>query len=575
MSTTNQIVKKVSTTKPANNKKVQKTGDLLIEATGEDLLKNSIPVIKKKLKNITIIKKPIDDKKDEQKVNPIVDDNAVAENNTISNKEALKDKIHEIHNYLRNNGAGYGMNALKVFNILYGLKKIEENKLLDKINLVKPDCSFSHLLNLAKQNKDEQLAELIYGPVLDSISKSIIKDLLFYEIPRNIKSYVFNFLIKEIDKITLIEKTCNVLLSGKIYEYFIGRDKVAISELGAYFTDRHIVDYIYNKLQPKLNEDNSVKTMIDMFGGSGGFTTGYINYLVKTYPKLINWSVELNKIHHYDMNADVIKSAGLEFFCLTGIVPNMKNNLQYKNSFTDEFNDDKYDLVITNPPYGGDKNSKTNTNIKNEKIKKYIKQKLKTLKDQEQIKQSNKQLKDIENLERQEKKDNDKTKVSIDMCSARIQKYAKDNKLIGNDKESSSLILMMDMVKIDGTCIGVLKEGVFFNKIYKDLRKCLINNFNVREVIGVPQDQFENTTTKTSIVIFDNTEQKTKKINFFELIVEQYEEDKFEEINNNIVLIENKGDIKGVSDKFVSSATLEELNANSLFSLNGKDYNKK
>jgi len=51
--------------------------------------------------------------------------------NSISNKEALKDKIHEIHNYLRNNGAGYGMNALKVFNILYGLKQIEENRLLE------------------------------------------------------------------------------------------------------------------------------------------------------------------------------------------------------------------------------------------------------------------------------------------------------------------------------------------------------------------------------------------------------------------------------------------------------------
>ena len=38
----------------------------------------------------------------------------------ISNREALRDKIHEIHNFLRNSGAGYGMNALKVFNFLYG-----------------------------------------------------------------------------------------------------------------------------------------------------------------------------------------------------------------------------------------------------------------------------------------------------------------------------------------------------------------------------------------------------------------------------------------------------------------------
>ena len=67
--------------------------------------------------------------------------------NNVSNKEALKDKIHEIHNYLRNNGAGYGMNALKVFNLLYGLKKIEEKNLLDKVKLKRPECEFSYLLH--------------------------------------------------------------------------------------------------------------------------------------------------------------------------------------------------------------------------------------------------------------------------------------------------------------------------------------------------------------------------------------------------------------------------------------------
>jgi len=140
------------------------------------------------------------------------------EMNSVSNKEALKDKIHEIHNYLRNSGAGYGMNALKVFNIIYGLKKIEENGLLDKVNLKKPDCMFSYLLSLANENKDEQLADLIFGNVLQSICDSELKELLFYEIPQNIRGSVFVYLIKEIDKITIIEKTCNVLLSGKIYE---------------------------------------------------------------------------------------------------------------------------------------------------------------------------------------------------------------------------------------------------------------------------------------------------------------------------------------------------------------------
>jgi restriction endonuclease S subunit/type I restriction-modification system DNA methylase subunit len=498
----------------------------------------------------------------------------IEESKSVSSREALKDKIHKLHNFLRNNGAGYGMNALKVFNILFGLKKIEENNLLDKVNL-SPECKFSYLLELSNENKDEELASIILGDVLTSISKSEIGDLLFYEIPQNIKGSVFAYLINEIHSITLIEKTCNVLLSGKIYEYFIGRDESAISELGAYFTDRHIVNYILNKLNPSINEDGTISTMIDMFGGSGGLTTGYINYLNEKYPGAIDWTTELNKISHFDMNEDVIKSAGLEFFCLTGILPDMKNNLKYKNSFTDDFENKKYKYPLTNPPYGGDKNEKSEAQNKREKIKEYIKNELPTITDQAQRISRQKQLKSIEAQDKQEKQDGDKTKVSVDTCSSRIRKFAKDNKLNGNDKESCSLMLLMDIVEFGGTAIGVLKEGVILNKNMKNIRKHLIENYNVREVISVPSDQFENTKTKTSIVIFDNIAEKTSEIIFSELIVERYTEDKFDEINGNIVIIENKGDMIGVCDRLVSQASREELLINNICSLNGKDYGKK
>ena len=499
---------------------------------------------------------------------------AIEQTNSVSNKEALKDKIHEIHNYLRNNGAGYGMNALKVFNIIYGLKKIEETGLFDKVSLKKPDCEFSYLLKLANENKDEQLADLIFGNVLQSICDSELKDLLFYEIPQNIRGSVFVYLIREIDKITIIEKTCNVLLSGKIYEYFIGRDESAISELGAYFTDRHITKYCLQKANPKIKQNGIIPSMIDMFGGSGGFTTEYINYLNEENPQLINWTTEINKIYHYDMNDDVIKSAGLEFFCLTGVLPNM-NNLKYKNSFTDEFNGSKYEYLFTNPPYGGDKNSKTEAQSKRDKVKEYIKNELLTIIDEGLRIRRQKQLKNIEAQEKQEKKEQDNTKVCVSSCSARIQKFAKDNKLKGNDKESCSLMLLMDILEVGGTAVGVLKEGVFFNKTYKDLRKCLLENFNVREVISVPQNQFENTSTKTSIIIFENIEEKTTEVKFSDLVVERYEEDKFAEVFGDIVIIENKDDIKQVKDVFVSQATREEIFENVNYSLDGKNYIKR
>ena len=493
----------------------------------------------------------------------------------ISNREALKDKIHEIHNFLRNSGAGYGMNALKVFNFLYGLKKIETYGLIDEYELKKPECQFSHLLQKAKENDDDKITELILSDISECVKESPLSRVLYYELPQNIKANVFSHLVKEIESISEIEKTCNVLLSGKIYEYFIGRDETAISELGAYFTDRHIVNYILRKLNPVLLENGRINDMIDMFGGSGGFTTGYIDYLNEKYPDQIDWDTEIGKIHHYDINEDVIKSASLEILCMTRKLPDVEN-ITYRNAFTNDFEGRDFTYILTNPPYGGDKIKQSDIQIKREKIKNFIRSQIATnTLDSETLKNRNSQLKKIEKEERQEKKESEKTKVCLSSCGDRINIFAKKHELSGTDKESCSLILMMELLAKNGTAIGVLKEGVFFNKTYKDLRKCLIENFNVVEIISVPQDQFENTSTKTSIIIFHNTDQKTSEVRFSDLVVEKNEVDEFAELNGEICMTKNKGDISNVSDKLISIASFEDITMNPICSLNAKDYNKK
>ena len=42
-------------------------------------------------------------------------------------KEQLKEYIHSIHDFIRNSGAGYGMTALKIFNVFYSLKLLDGN----------------------------------------------------------------------------------------------------------------------------------------------------------------------------------------------------------------------------------------------------------------------------------------------------------------------------------------------------------------------------------------------------------------------------------------------------------------
>jgi type I restriction enzyme S subunit len=492
----------------------------------------------------------------------------------ITNSEALREKIHEIHNFLRNKGAGYGMNALKTFNIFYGLKKIEDEGVFKKTGLGE-ECKFSSLLKLAKKGdykSDDIIATIISKDIMKAIyNNKKMKPYLFYIVP-DLEPKIYSELIIKISTISDVEQKSGEQLSGKIYEYFIGRDASAISELGAYFTNRKIVNFIYEQINIELDENGEIPEMIDMFGGSGGFTIGYINYIKNKY-KEIDLKKNIDKIYHYDMNEDVIKSAGLEFFCLTKEFPK-DTNLSYKNSFVNEFGDKKFKYVITNPPYGGDKNKETSQQIKRKKIKEYIENNLKnnTVED-EDIDNLKTQLLAIKKDEKAEKLKNQNQKVSLQTSSKRIKNFAKKYNLKANDKEAVSFIQIMEMLDKGGTACAVLKEGVFFNSVYKDIRKVLVENYNLKKIISIASNQFENTATKTSIIIFENTG-PTKKVEFYDLLFDSVEEDEFEIIDDKVVLIKNKGDIINVYSSLISSATNKEISENDIFSLNSKDYNK-
>ena len=501
----------------------------------------------------------------------------------VTNAEALKTHIHNIHNGLRNQGAGYGQEGLKVFWLFYGIKKIEESGNLEKVNFNpdniskfnddKWDGSWSHLLHLANAGDDQKLAHIILNDVLDRIiSNKLCGHLLFYEIPKKIKPSLFSWLIREIDTITEIEESCNVILAGKIYEYFVGRDETAISELGAYFTNRGITSFVYEKLNPQMKDKDNLHTMIDPFGGSGGFTIGYVQHHMN---KEIDWSTNIHNVFHYDMNGEVIKTAGLEFFSLTGEF-SKKSNLGYKNSFNDEFGGEKFHYVITNPPYGGDKMAKSENEKKNDKIICELQRRIKHCNPEKHQKEHYENQ--IKNLRRENRKfsaERDSRKVTLKNSSKRIQAYAKEHNLKGNDKESISAILMMDLLEEGGTACGVLIDGLFSNGKYSDIRECLLNNFNVKHVITIPSGEFENTSTVTGILIFSNTEEKTTSIKFSNLLVKRYTEDKFgEDISGNLVILANEGDVYDHEEQYVTEIPRDRFTSDTKFSFNYKIYQR-
>uniref|UniRef100_A0A6C0CYD7 Type I restriction modification DNA specificity domain-containing protein n=1 Tax=viral metagenome TaxID=1070528 RepID=A0A6C0CYD7_9ZZZZ len=512
----------------------------------------------------------------------------------IDSREEIKNRIHSLHNFLRNNGAGYGMNALKMFSLFYGLKKIEDEendfKIFDKTGLPN-ECKFSEIKKDFNENSELAFNNLTKedGIMSNIYDNENVCKLLECNISRQIKPNTLKYLINQVDELYKIEKSQNFQLAGKIYEYFIGRDQTAISELGAYFTDRHITTYIYDEvLKPTLDEHGHVREMIDMFGGSGGFTLGYMDYLIKNFN--INWGENQNRISHYDMNADVVQYAMLEYLCLTGEFAS-EDLFNDFNSFTKDFNK-KYYYVITNPPYGGDSVEKT-VNIQimdliKKEITQYFKDnyKIKTManlkkikiteNEKNKVKQFNYYSKEIKKFEKEEAAKN----VSLITSSDQLQNYGKELVKYGlkpencKDKESVSLLLMMVVLEEGGTAVGVLKEGVFFAPKYAHVRKALIENFKVEKIVSVDANQFENTTTKTSIIKFSNTG-KTERIEFFDLTVDKEENFELKENENGTYEIDKiKDRITGVKENYLTFASYEDIVEND-YTLNHKKYNIK
>ena len=547
----------------------------------------------------------------------------------ISTKEQLKAHIHGIHDYIRNSGAGYGMTAMSIFTFFYGLKIIE--KKITESDLDNDLCRFTNLMKIINYETNETYiypVKIVIGEKVRNILSNISekeKKLAYYvhrHLPQHLTDHIWVKIIRLVNEIpTIMDKKYNenVNLSGKVYEYFIGRDKGAISELGAYFTDRHITNYIINKVKPTQYKGGIIKSMIDPFGGSGGFTLGYLEYLNN---KKIHWhTVDKNdihnykKIHHYDMNEDVIKIAGLEFFTFTDKFPDTAQFV-CANTFQRDF-DDKYDYIFTNPPYGGDKTDKTPEVVDNEKILSHIKNILDELNKKyianeqysEIIKRIQIKRKHYENIsqytpndltliynalikQKDNEEDNELIELILDVreilqqimgikkindthasdiaqkqvnystCSKFLREYIENNNITGcNDKEACSLVLFMALLKNKGVCAGVLKEGVFFDNKYASVREHLLKNFNVKYVISIEADQFENTTTKTSALIFENTPcVETNEVIFYDLKTEKEKEDVYEKLEDRkYALTKRKGNIIKVVETEITRTTIKEI----------------
>lgn len=406
----------------------------------------------------------------EHVINSLVNENSTSSRKNTKKKIKLKIKSKQLLDFkdiapiiwnmqceLRNKEGITGINAMHHINLVLLIRTLNKpncNKLR-----IPEDLSFENIKDLNQKD----LFEKIYNT--SNVSNCLLKYIRQSErfgfnkdIPFEIKNEsTLHYLIvkvQEIDTKYFFEKTD---LIGDIYESFINREGKTMKDLGQYFTDRQLIDYLVKLCDPKVI-NGKIETIYDGASGTGGFLTQAINYL-NTENKKINWEINKHNIYGSDINRNTFALLKLNMYFTTGQII---DNLVMKDTLVHEsLKVDGYDNILMNPPFGikGLKYTDMNSKIKALGI--------------------------------------NGTKGEIlflQNCMANLAK--------------------------GGRCVIVVPDGVLFNstKMYKETRKYLMDKFELEKVIKVGEGEFfKNTGVKTTVLFFKNTGESTKNVEFVQV----------------------------------------------------------
>jgi type I restriction-modification system DNA methylase subunit len=402
----------------------------------------------------------------------------------ITTDKDIQDLFENIHHLLWSREGFSPEKAMEHLNFMFYLKCIEPQ--IDAGNITLPQCcKFSYLVSITDEHK-------LFGIFKSQVLPAIYKNDVTKDYFARIEIRYPDTLIKLIGHINRIDMNMDKDFLGSIYEHIIGRGMTTMSDDGQYFTARPICKYavdLARQITP-IEDNGKIASMIDPFCGTGGFITEYVKSIHcgfkkdDMYSKNIRdfWEQQKGSIYGNDIKISSVMSTLLNLMFTTGVSFERKC-MVYKNAFYDSlFPQKKFKFILTNPPFGGDKDKGDDFKFKYGYYPK------------------------------------GKTRSAANYT----HNVSDEIKRIGvkiDDKMTTAVQLCMSILDKNGTCGIVLPEGFFFasGKQQVILRKKLIEEFNVRYVVDIPQDAFENTSTKTCLMIFSN-DGPTKEIEFIDFI---------------------------------------------------------
>lgn len=242
---------------------------------------------------------------------------------------------------------------------------------------------------------------------------------------------------------------------GDIYESIL-RSLQNARDSGEFYTPRVVTDFMVEILNPKIGE-----SIADFACGTGGF-------LISALKKLDKQAKSAQDRRMYNSSIYGIEKKALPFLlCSTNLLlndvdsPNIIHGNALEKSVRDYKDNDKFDIILMNPPYGG--------------------------KEQETIKNN----------------------------------FPKE--LRSGETADLFISLIMYRLKQNGRCAVIMPEGFLFgtDESKVNIKKKLINEFNLHTIIRLPRGVFAPYSDINTNILFFEKKNPTKHIWFYRIDLPQ------------------------------------------------------
>lgn len=334
----------------------------------------------------------------------------------------------------------------------------------DYVSIIPEECRWSNWAH-----DDKSGSAMTGDTLLDFVNNTLFPTLKGIEVNQNtpIKKAIVKTTFEDANQYmkdgVLLRQVLNVIdeldlgdydeihAFGEIYESIL-RELQSAGSSGEFYTPRAVTDFMAYMIEPQIGEQ-----VADFACGTGGFLTSWLTQLEK---KIKNTSDQ----EAYDNSIYGIEKKQFPYMlCITNMllhgidVPQIYHDNSLTKKVLDYSADDKFDVILMNPPYGG-----------NEKA-------------------------DI------------KSNFPSDLASS----------------ETADLFMSVIMYRLkeNGRAAVILPDGFLFgtDNAKMSIKKKLLSEFNLHTVIRMPHSVFAPyTSITTNILFFDNTG-ATKETWFYRL----------------------------------------------------------